>query len=583
MDIFNLISMFGGLAFFLYGMHVMSSGLGRLTGRRLEYTLKRMTSNLLRSLALGAGITIAIQSSSAMTVMLVGLVNSGIMELNQTVGVIMGSNVGKTLTAWILSLAGIESENFFLKMLKPENFSPIVALVGIIMIMASKRNRRKDLGGILVGFAVLMYGMQLMSEAVRPLANMPEFTTILVAFENPLLGVLFGAVFTGLIQSSAASIGILQALSLTGTISYGMAFPVIMGMNIGTCITAVLSSIGTNRSAKRVAAIHVLFNLIGTAFILVTFYGLHYFMRFSFMDAPASIVGIAVGHSAFNLVTVMLLLPFSAQLEKLSTIVIPDDRKKDTYAFLDERLLQTPSFAVRESANLVMKMADMAHDNVLQALSLIYNYDQGIADKIEDVENQLDTSEDKLGSYLVKIAASELTEQDSLEVGKLLHGIGDLERIGDHAFNIANVALELHEKEIVFSEAANRELEVLTGAVREILGITMRAYKEDDSELALLIEPLEEVIDNRVDEIKNRHVSRLKAGQCSLVFGFAHADLINNLERVADHCSNLGIAVLSVHMGHQDAHAYAEGLKSGQDLEFERNFKAFSKKYMLDG
>jgi len=538
MDIFNLISMIGGLAFFLYGMNVMSSGLAKVTGRKLEQTLKRMTSNTTKGLLLGAGITVAIQSSSALTVMLVGLVNSGIMELGQTVGVIFGSNVGTTLTAWILSLAGIQSNNFFLKMLKPSNFAPLFALAGILLIMVSKRSRRQDLGGIFVGFAILMYGMQLMSDSVSPLADMPDFTKYLAAFHNPLLGILFGAVFTGIIQSSAASVGILQALSLTGTISFGMAIPVIMGLNIGTSATAALSSIGTNRSAKRVAAVHVAFNVIGAIICSVLFYGLHSIIGFSFIDKPINIVWIAVCHSAFNLVTMIALLPFPRQLVRLAERIIPDDRTKDTYAFLDERLLQTPSFAVRECENLVVKMADLAYENVKNAMNLIYNYHQSQADIIEDIEEQLDTSEDKLGSYLVKVASKELTEQDSRYVGKLLHGIGDLERIGDHAVNIAAVALELHEKEIVFSDAANQELEVLAAAIREILDIAMDAYKEDDYNKAILVEPLEEVIDNMVDDIKQRHVNRLQAGQCSIAFGFAHADLINNLERIADHCSN---------------------------------------------
>lgn len=582
MDIFNLISMLGGLAFFLYGMHVMSAGLTKVAGRKLEQTLKRMTSSTLKGLVLGAGITIAIQSSSALTVMLVGLVNSGIMELGQTVGAILGSNVGTTLTAWILSLAGIQSENFFLRLLKPSSFSPIVAFAGILLIMVSKRSRHKDLGGIFVGFAVLMYGMQLMGDAVSPLANMPDFSKYLGAFQNPLLGLLFGAVFTGIIQSSAASVGILQALSLTGTITFGMAIPVIMGLNIGTSATVALSSIGTNRSAKRVAAVHVAFNVIGAVFCMVAFYGTHSIVGFSFIDKPINIVWIAVCHSAFNLITMLLLLPFPKQLEKLAIRIIPDDRSKDTYAFLDERLLQTPSVAIRECENLVAKMADLARENVKNALRLIYNYSQSKADEIEDIENQLDMSEDKLGSYLVQVAARELSEQDSLYVGKLLHGIGDLERIGDHAVNIAAVALELHEKDIVFSNKANQELEVLTEAVREILDVTIKAYSEDDCTQAILVEPLEEVIDNMVDEIQKRHIDRLQAGECNLMYGFAHADLINNLERIADHCSNLAIAVLNMKMGHQDAHAYAEAVKSGNDPEFEKNFVAYSQKYSLN-
>lgn len=582
MDIFNIITLCGGLAFFLYGMHVMSSGLTKVTGGKLEQTLKRMTSNPLKSLLLGAGITIAIQSSSAMTVMLVGLVNSGIMELGQTVGVIMGSNIGTTLTAWILSLAGIESDNFFMKMLKPTNFAPIVALIGIILIMVSRRSRRKDIGGVMVGFSVLMYGMQLMSEAVSPLGDMPGFTSMLTAFQNPILGVIVGAVFTGLIQSSAASVGILQALALTGAISFGMAIPIIMGQNIGTCVTALLSSIGVNRSAKRVAAVHISFNLIGTAICLIVFYGLHSVLHFTFFDKSITILGIAVCHSAFNVITTLMLLPFPKQLEKLAMVMVREDHDQDTYAFLDERLLQSPSFAIQECESLVMKMADMAHENVLRSISLIYNYRQDQADLVEDYEDKLDKSEDKLGSYLVKIAAKNLSDKDSLYVGKLLHGIGDLERIGDHAVNIVDVARELYEKQIIFSLAANKELEILISAIKEILDITMKAYKEGDQALAIRVEPLEEVIDIMIVDIKKRHVERLQAGQCNLTFGFAHADLINNLERISDHCSNLAIAVLNMSLGRYDAHEYTEAVKSGANPEFEENFKAFSDKYALD-
>lgn len=582
MDIFNLITLCGGLAFFLYGMHVMSSGLTKVTGGKLEQTLKRMTSNPFKSLLLGAGITIAIQSSSAMTVMLVGLVNSGIMELGQTVGVIMGSNIGTTLTAWILSLAGIESNNIFMKMLKPTNFSPIVALVGIVLIMVSRRSRRKDIGGIMVGFAILMYGMQLMSEAVSPLGDMPEFASLLVAFRNPILGVIVGAVFTGLIQSSAASVGILQALALTGAISFGMAIPVIMGQNIGTCVTALLSSIGVSRAARRVAAVHISFNLIGTIICLIAFYGAHSILHFTFFDTPITILWIAICHSAFNVITTILLLPFPKQLEKLAMIMVPEDHDQDTYAFLDERLLQSPSFAIQECEGLVMKMADMAHENVLRSISMIYHYKQELADEVEDYEDKLDKSEDKLGSFLVKIAAKDLSEKDSLYVGKLLHGIGDLERIGDHAVNIADVAKELNDKQIIFSQAANRELEVLISAIREILDMTMKAYKEGDHALAIRVEPLEEVIDIMIVDIKKRHVERLQNGQCSLAFGFAHADLINNLERISDHCSNLAIAILNMSLGRYDAHEYTEAVKSGTNPEFEENFRAFSEKYALD-
>ena len=581
MDIFNVTTLCGGLAFFLYGMHVMSTGLTKVSGGKLEQTLKTMTSNPLKSLVLGAGITIAIQSSSALTVMLVGLVNSGIMQLGQTVGIIMGSNIGTTLTAWILSLAGIESESFFMKMLKPANFAPLFALAGIILIMVSKRSRRRDVGAIMVGFAVLMYGMQLMSEAVSPLADMPEFSSLLVAFKNPILGVAVGAIFTGIIQSSAASVGILQALSLTGTISFGMAIPVIMGQNIGTCATALLSSIGVNRSAKRVAAVHVSFNMIGTAICLVGFYGLNSIIGFSFIDTPINALGIAICHSAFNVITTLILLPFSKKLVKLAMVMVKDDASEDTYAFLDERLLQSPSFAISECENLVMKMADTAKDNVFRAIDLIHDFSLDKADLVEDNEEILDKSEDKLGSYLVKIASKQLSDQDSLKVAKLLHGIGDLERIGDHAVNIMEVARELHDKKTKFSTPARKELDLLITAITEILNMTILAYKEENQALAVKVEPLEEVIDVLIVDIKKRHVERLQNGKCTLALGFAHADLLNNCERISDHCSNLAIAVLNVSLGKYDAHEYTEQVKSGSNPEFEEAFKEYSEKYAI--
>jgi phosphate:Na+ symporter len=581
MDIFNFTTLCGGLAFFLYGMHVMSSGLTKVTGGRLEQTLKKMTSNPLKSLVLGAGITIAIQSSSALTVMLVGLVNSGIMQFGQTVGIIMGSNIGTTLTAWILSLAGIQSDNLFMKMLKPANFAPLIALVGILFIMVSKRSRRKDIGGIMVGFAVLMYGMQLMSEAVSPLADIPEFSSLLVAFNNPILGVVVGAVFTGIIQSSAASVGILQALSLTGTISFGMAIPVIMGQNIGTCVTALLSSIGVNRSAKRVAAVHISFNIIGTVICLIGFYGLNSVIGFAFIDTPINALGIAICHTTFNVITTVILLPFAKKLEKLATIMVRDDATEDTYAFLDERLLQSPSFAIVECENLVMKMADTAKENVFRAIELIHNFSQDKADLVEDNEEILDKSEDKLGSFLVKIAAKTLSEEDSLKVGKLLHGIGDLERIGDHAVNIMEVAKELHDKQTAFSSAARKELDILIAAITEILEMTIKAYREDDPALAVKVEPLEEVIDVMIVDIKKKHVERLQTGACTLALGFAHADLLNNCERISDHCSNLAIAILNIALGKYDAHEYTEQVKSGNNPEFEAAFKEYSQKYAI--
>ncbi|MBR2131533.1 MAG: Na/Pi cotransporter family protein, partial [Oscillospiraceae bacterium] len=506
MDIFSLFTLCGGLAFFLYGMSVMSSGLEKMAGGKLEQLLKKMTNNPIKSLLLGAGITIAIQSSSAMTVMLVGLVNSGIMELGQTIGVIMGSNIGTTLTAWILSLAGIETNNIWIKMLKPESFSPVVALIGILLIMGAKSDRKRSAGSIMVGFAVLMYGMEMMKDALAPLADMPEFATILTAFTNPILGVLVGAVFTGVIQSSAASVGILQALSLTGSITYGMALPIIMGQNIGTCVTALISSIGVNRNARRVSVVHVSFNLIGTLVCLIAFYGSNMFFHFGFMDLAIDPVGIAAVHSIFNVATTLMLLPFTKQLEWIAfRVVKADDKQKEEFTFVDSRLLATPSIAIAECGNRTVEMAQLAQTTILKALSLLDKYDEKVGAEVYALEDQLDMYEDKLGTLLVQMSSKALSDEDSQNVSKQLHTIGDFERIGDHAVNLWKAAEEMDQKGIHFSEAAQREIRVLVGALREILDITTRAFSQDDLALAIQVEPLEQVIDCLIADIKSNH------------------------------------------------------------------------------
>ena len=469
MDIFSLFTLCGGLAFFLYGKTTMSKSLEKMAGGKLERLLKRMTSNPFKSLLLGAGITIAIQSSSAMTVMLVGLVNSGVMELGQTIGVIMGSNIGTTLTAWILSLTGIESESVFVNLLKPENFSPVIALVGIILIMASKKQRRRDIGRILVGFAILMYGMELMKDAVSPLADMPEFSSLLTAFNNPLLGVLVGAVFTGVIQSSAASVGILQALALTGSIYYGMAIPIIMGQNIGTCVTALLSSIGVNRNAKRVSVIHISFNIIGTVVGLILFYGGNALFHFAFMNAAVGAVGIAFCHTVFNVFTTLLLLPFSRQLEKLARRLVRNEDKAEQFAFLDPRLLRTPGVAISECVSMTNAMGALAHQNLLYAIAQFSSYSEAREAEILANEDKLDIYEDRLGSYLVQISQHGVSMDDIRTVSRLLHAISDFERIGDHALNLQESAQELHEKDLRFSESARGELQVLLTALEDIM------------------------------------------------------------------------------------------------------------------
>ena len=566
MDIFSLFTLCGGLAFFLYGMTTMSKSLEKMAGGKLERLLKRMTSSPFKSLLLGAGITIAIQSSSAMTVMLVGLVNSGVMELGQTIGVIMGSNIGTTLTAWILSLAGIESESVFVNLLKPENFSPVIALVGIILIMGSKKQRRRDIGRIMVGFSILMYGMELMKDSVSPLAEIPEFSSLLTAFNNPLLGVLVGAVFTGIIQSSAASVGILQALAMTGSITYGMAVPIIMGQNIGTCVTALISSIGVNRNAKRVSVIHISFNVIGTVVGLILFYGGNLLFHFPFMNAAVGAVGIAFCHTVFNVFTTLLLLPFSRQLEKLARRAISDETRSEQFAFLDPLLLRTPGVAISECVSMTNQMGAVAHENLLDAVRQLSDYQEAREALITENEDKLDIYEDRLGDYLVKISQHGVSMSDIRTVSRLLHAIGDFERIGDHALNLQESARELHEKDLHFSDAAKEELEVLLTALNDIMALAFDSFAANDPMAAREVEPLEETIDQLIEEIKVRHVHRLQTGECTIQLGFVLNDLLTNFERVSDHCSNIAVCVIESQADNLDPHAYISRLKTDQSF-----------------
>ena len=566
MDIFSLFTLCGGLAFFLYGMTTMSKSLEKMAGGKLERLLKRMTSSPFKSLLLGAGITIAIQSSSAMTVMLVGLVNSGVMELGQTIGVIMGSNIGTTLTAWILSLAGIESESVFVNLLKPENFSPVIALVGIILIMGSKKQKRRDIGRIMVGFSILMYGMELMKDSVSPLAEIPEFSSLLTAFNNPLLGVLVGAVFTGVIQSSAASVGILQALAMTGSITYGMAVPIIMGQNIGTCVTALISSIGVNRNAKRVSVIHISFNVTGTVVGLILFYGGNLLFHFSFMNAAVGAVGIAFCHTIFNVFTTLLLLPFSRQLEKLARRTIKAEDKSEQFAFLDPLLLRTPGVAISECVSMTNRMGAVAHENLLDAVRQLSDYQETRETHITENEDKLDIYEDRLGDYLVKISQHGVSMSDIRTVSRLLHAIGDFERIGDHALNLQESARELHEKDLHFSDAAGKELEVLLTALNDIMILAFDSFAANDPVAAREVEPLEETIDQLIEEIRMRHIHRLQTGECTIQLGFVLSDLLTNFERVSDHCSNIAVSVIESQADGLDPHAYISGLKMDQSF-----------------
>ena len=578
MDLFSFIMLGGGLAFFLYGMNVMSSGLERMAGGKLEGALRRMTSSLWKSLALGAGITIAIQSSSAMTVMLVGLVNSGIMDISQTVGVIMGSNIGTTLTAWLLSLVGLETSNVALKLLKPENFSLIFALVGAVMIMMGKQQRKKDIGSIFVGFAVLMYGMKLMSNAVSPLADAPEFAAILTAFQNPLLGVLVGAVFTGIIQSSAASVGVLQALALTGSITYGMAIPIIMGQNIGTCVTALISSIGVSRNAKKVAIIHISFNLIGTVVLLIVYYALDALHHFAFTDAAIDAAGIAFVHSVFNVVTTVMLLPFGKFLVRIANTLLKDKEEEHPKHLLDERLLSTPSVAIAECDRLTNRMAEMAQATLMKAFAVSRSYDEAVSDSIIEDENELDRYEDELGTLLVHLSSQQLSANDSIRVSKMLHAIGDFERLGDHALNIRETAKELHDKSAHFSEEAQHEMLTLTDALEEILTIATEAYCTNDVKRAYRVEPLEEVIDDLVATIKSNHIARLTAGECDIEKGFILNDFLNNFERVSDHCSNIAVTIIELSNNRFDTHRYIHSVAYNPE-GFREDYKRYSEKY----
>ncbi len=583
MDLFDVFTLFGGLAFFLYGMNVMSTGLEKMAGGKLEKILKKMTSNPLKSLILGAGITIAIQSSSAMTVMLVGLVNSGIMQLGQTIGVIMGSNIGTTLTAWILGMSGIESDLFFLELLKPKNFSPIIALIGILFIMISKSRKKRDMGTIFVGFAILMTGMQFMSQSVEGLEEIPGFAELMAAFTNPILGVIVGAVVTGVIQSSAASVGMLQALSVTGNITYGIAFPIIMGQNIGTCVTSLISSIGVNKNAKRVAVVHVLFNVIGTTIFLILFVVVDAVFKPAIINSPIDMWGIAACHSVFNICTTALLLPFQKWLEKMANFIVKDSAEKEEYELIDERLFKTPSIAIEECNAHTVKMAETAKDVITKAVSLLDKYDEKLAKEVLEKETILDNYEDKLGTILVRLSGKGLSASDSRKITKILHTIGDFERIGDHAVNLVYNAEEIKEKNIVFSDMAKREIAVVAKAVDEIISITVSAFANNDIDVAVKVEPLEEVIDKLMELIKLHHVSRLQEGNCTIEHGFVLSDLLNNLERVADHCSNVAVAIIELSHNSFETHEYLHDIKKSDNETFKENYKMFMRKYSIEG
>ena len=572
--------LFGGLAFFLYGMSMLSGGLENLTGGTLEQTLKKVTRNPFLSFFLGAGITIAIQSSSAMTVMLVGLVNSGIVDFCDTFGVVMGSNVGTTLTAWLLSLAGIGGDNFFLTLLKPMTFAPLLAFIGILFRMISKEEKKKNIGLIFIGFAILMTGMDFMSNSMNSVQEMKGFQSLLTAFRSPIVALLISILFTGIIQSSAATIGIVQALALTGAITYEMAIPLVLGANIGTCITAFLSSFGTNKNAKRVVALHIYVNVLGSVVCMIILYILKA-TGASILSMTVSMFGVAIIHTLFNLVNTIVLIPFKKAIYKLCELTVKGDNDKTHTVFLDERLFNNTALAVSECHRLTNEMAEHARDSLTKAIGLISEYKSETTQYIRENEELIDKYEDKLGTYLVRLSNNELSENLSHSIARMLHSIGDFERIGDHALNICKVAEEMHNKNIHFSDEAKKEISVITNAVTEILNMTVDSFINDDIELASHVEPLEEVIDTLNKKLKARHVARLQSGECTIELGFVFTDLLTNYERVSDHCSNVAVYTMQLPSDKLDAHKYLAKIKNAETGTFVDDFNMYAEKYSL--
>ncbi len=583
MDPLSIVSLFGGLAFFLYGMNVMSDGLEKSSNGALNKNLKIVTKNRFLAILFGAGLTVAVQSSSAVTVMLVGLVNSNILEFGQTIGVMMGSNIGTTLTAWILSLAGLDGGDiWWINILKPENFSPLFAFVGILFTMIGKKQKTKSAGHVLIGFAILMFGMTIMSESMEPLAELPEFRNILTAFTNPILAVLVGTVFTGIIQSSAASVAILQAFSMSGGITYGMAIPIIMGQNIGTCVTALISSIGVSKNAKKVAITHLAIKIIGTVILLTPFYICNAIFNWAFIDYEITPVMIAIVHSLFNILTTIILLPFSKQLEWLANKLVPDSGKPTASTIiLDDRLLTVPTVAVEKSLDALIDMCKIVKTSLLGSVDLIFKYDEKKASDILEAETLIDKYEDNLGTYMIKLSKISLSDADAKIVTKILHTIDNFERIGDHAVSLVDVAKEIHEKKIVFSPEANKEVSTISAAIREIIDITTRSFEQNDIELATYVEPLEQVIDNMKLTMKKKHISRLQKGECTINHGFVLNDLITNYGRISDHCSNIAVTVIESYNGTFETHEYLDEVKHNGNADFDEKFNEYSKRFAL--
>lgn len=578
MDIFNVLTLAGGLCLFLFGMNVMSDALERRAGHGLKKLLGKLTHNKAAGFLTGLAVTAVIQSSSATTVMVVGFVNSGIMNLKQAINIIMGANVGTTVTAWVLSLSGISSDNIFIQLLKPTAFTPVLALLGTVMMMTGKNSKRKDTGTILLGFATLMFGMDTMSTSVSGLADIPAFQQMFVLFKNPIMGVIVGALLTAVIQSSSASVGILQALAVTGQVSYGAAIPIIMGQNIGTCVTAIISAVGTNKNAKRTAVVHLSFNIIGSAIVLMGFTAVSYIFKPALFDASASLFGIAVAHSAFNILCTLILLPMSSVLEKLAINLVPDTGAKEVMAELDERLLNTPHIALARCSTVVKEMAEVSVSGFKNSMNMLTKYDDSAAEEVRIAESECDHYEDILGTYLVKLSGRRISGGDSLQVSKLLKLIGDFERISDHGVNVLESAEELKSKGMEFSDEGKREMAVLCSAVSEILTLSYTAFINNDLELARGIEPLEQVIDDLKLNMRNSHIARLKKGQCSIEAGFVWLDLITNLERTADHCSNIAVCLIDASNNNMNLHESMSSIKK-ENPYFEKQYALYSGKY----
>lgn len=589
MDIFDVLSMVGGLALFLYGMHIMGDALAKMSGGKLEKVLERLTSNKWSAVLLGAGVTAVIQSSGATTVMVVGFVNSGIMKLNQAVGIIMGANIGTTATSWLLSLSGIDGGSFFLQMLKPTSFTPILAVIGAILVVFCKSEKKHNIGTILLGFAILMYGMTAMSSAVEPLKDVPQFTQILTKFENPLLGVIAGFVLTTIMQSSSVSVGILQALCSTGAVSYALALPIIMGQNIGSCTTAMISSVGASKDAKRAAAVHFYFNVIGTVVFMLVFYISNAFVHYAFLPQAANEVGIATIHSIFNIAATIVLLPLSGFLEFLAVKTIKDDDEEEdelskhdkVLQLLDPVFLERPGFAIMQCQKVASAMAELSMKSVGRAVGLLTAYDEEIAERIRKEEDTVDKYEDQLGTYLLRLSTKDLSKEDGHRLSLMLHSLGDIERISDLAVNILLAVEQMHKKELIFSKKAMDELAVYSNALKDILTMTVAAFEQNDRYKAALVQPLEELMDDMNKELKKRHVKRLRKGKCTIELGLSLSDISDTYERISDHCSNIATCVIQVEDDELDAHEHRKEVKEQDAKWYDEQYRAYEQKYAL--